>query len=75
MAASRRHLGEAWMKWKSNVSAGIEILATDPARQREGAATILVKWATDKFDAKGCRAMLEASKVATQYRMYEKHGF
>ncbi|MCJ1458963.1 hypothetical protein MMC28_009340 [Mycoblastus sanguinarius] len=53
----------------------IQALATDPARQREGAATLLLKWAVDLVDKKGSRAMLEASDIAVKYGLYGKYGF
>lgn len=53
----------------------LQALATDPARQREGAATLLVKWAVRICDEKGSRAMVEASKDAAKYGLYSKQGF
>ncbi|KAF6218267.1 hypothetical protein HO133_006229 [Letharia lupina] len=38
-------------------------------------ATLLVKWAARIIDEKGSRAMVEASKDATQYGLYSKQGF
>lgn len=55
--------------------ADLQALATDPARQREGAATLLVKWAVGVIDEKGCRAMVESSGIAAKCGLYEKHGF
>lgn len=53
----------------------LQALATDPARQREGAATLLVKWAVRICDEKGSRTMVEASKDAAKYGLYSKQGF
>lgn len=53
----------------------LQALCTDLACQREGAATLLLKWAVDKVQSKGSRAMLEASRVAVEYGLYEKYGF
>ncbi|CAF9908313.1 MAG: hypothetical protein ALECFALPRED_004377 [Alectoria fallacina] len=53
----------------------LQALGTDPARQRQGAATLLVKWAVRISDEKGSRAMVEASKDATKYGLYSKQGF
>ena len=50
-------------------------MGTDPTRQREGAGTLLMKWAVERLDEKGVRGMLEASRAAVQYGLYEKHGF
>ena len=58
-----------------NICTDIQALATDPARQREGAATLLLKWAVDLVDKKGSRAMLEASDIAVKYGLYGKYGF
>ena len=51
------------------------MLGTDPARQREGAGTLLLNWATQKLDSKGAKGMLEASRAAVKHRFYEKQGF
>ncbi|MCJ1381933.1 hypothetical protein MMC17_005045 [Xylographa soralifera] len=56
-------------------AAELRTLFTDPARQGEGAATLLLKWAVGIMDSKGLRGMLEASRVAVEYGLYEKHGF
>lgn len=53
----------------------MQALGTDPARQREGAATLLVKWAVRIIDGKGSRAIVEASKDAAKYGLYSKQGF
>ncbi|KAL8830369.1 MAG: hypothetical protein Q9191_001479 [Dirinaria sp. TL-2023a] len=55
--------------------ADLQALGTDPARQREGAATMLLQWAARIIDEKGCRAMVESSGTAVKYGLYEKHGF
>lgn len=56
-------------------TADLVALGTHPARRREGAASLLLKWAVAKVDKRGSRAMLEASRVAVQYGLYEKQGF
>ncbi len=58
-------------------SSSIDLVAlgTDPSRQREGAATLLLDWAVTVMDKKGSRAMLEASRIAVQYGLYEKQDF
>ena len=53
----------------------LQALGTDPARQRQGAATLLMKWVVRISDEKGSRAVVEASKDATNYGLYSKHGF
>lgn len=53
----------------------MQALGTDPARQRQGAATLLVKWAVRISDEKGSRAMVEASKDAAKFGLYSKQGF
>ena len=55
--------------------ADLQALGTDPARQREGAATILLEWAVDVIDKRGSIAMVEASSFAVKYGLYEKYGF
>lgn len=50
-------------------------LGTHPTRQREGAATILLRWATDLADRKGMKTILEAGAAAASYGLYGKHGF
>ncbi|MCJ1382386.1 hypothetical protein MMC17_005499 [Xylographa soralifera] len=53
----------------------LQALCTDPDRRREGAATLLLEWATNMADENNFRVMLEASRIAVQYGLYEKHGF
>ena len=53
----------------------LQAVGTSPARQREGAATLLLKWAGKRLDSQGLRGMLEASPAAVRYGLYEKHGF
>ena len=53
----------------------LQALGTDPMRQREGAGALLMSWAGEKLDEKGVRGMLEASRAAVQYGLYEKYGF
>ena len=52
----------------------IVALGTHPARRREGAATLLLKWAIDVADDKGSRVYLDASREAVGYGLYEKRG-
>lgn len=53
----------------------LQALGTDPARQRQRAAMLLVKWAVRVSDEKGSRTTVEASKVATNYGLYSKQDF
>lgn len=53
----------------------LQALGTDPDRQRQGAATLLVEWAVRISDERGSRAMVEASKDAAKYGLYSKQGF
>ena len=57
--------------------AGLDLstLATNPARQRQGAASLLLKWVVGNIDAMGGRGALSASPTAVQYGLYEKFGF
>ena len=52
----------------------IVALGTHPDRRREGAATLLLKWAIDLADGKGSRVYLDASREAVEYGLYEKRG-
>ena len=53
----------------------LQALSTDPARQREGAGTLLLEWAVQKLDSKGARGVLEASRAAVQHGFCERLGF
>ena len=53
----------------------IVALGTHPERRREGAGTLLLKWAISLVDEKGSKAYLDASKEAMSYGLYEKMGF
>lgn len=53
----------------------LQALGTDPARQREGAASLLVDWAIQIADKTRSRMMVEASEVAVKYGLYTRRGF
>ena len=75
MAVCRQVLRFARNTNSSFLLPDLQVLATDPVRQREGAGTLLLKWAAEKIDSNGVRGMLEASSIAVQYGVYEKQGF
>lgn len=51
----------------------LEIVATSPTFQGQGAGSQMIRWATEQADAEGVEAFLEASPDAV--KLYEKHGF
>ena len=54
----------------------VQILATDPVRQRQGAASTLLQWATQfAVEAKLKRMALTASQFTVKIGFYEQFGF
>lgn len=51
----------------------LKFLHTDPAHQKRGAGSMLVKWGLDKAEEMKLPAYLEASKAGKP--LYVKHGF
>ncbi|OQO15241.1 hypothetical protein B0A48_00624 [Cryoendolithus antarcticus] len=51
----------------------LEIVATDPAYQGQGAGSQILRWGTERADADDVEAYLEAAPDAV--RLYEKSGF
>jgi GNAT superfamily N-acetyltransferase len=51
----------------------LDILAIDPAYQRRGVGSALVKWGTDKADEMGVDAVVESSVFGKG--LYQKNGF
>lgn len=51
----------------------LDTLATHPAYQRRGAASLLVKWGCDLADDHGVGAYVDASKAGAP--LYERFGF
>lgn len=51
----------------------LRILIADPAHQRRGAGSLLVKWGCHKADEHGLMTVLTASEAGL--RVYLKHGF
>ncbi|OQO13967.1 hypothetical protein B0A48_00842 [Cryoendolithus antarcticus] len=51
----------------------LEIVATDPAYQGQGAGSQILRWGTERADADDMEAYLEAAPDAV--RLYEKFGF
>ncbi|GAO13348.1 uncharacterized protein UV8b_00673 [Ustilaginoidea virens] len=51
----------------------LKLLHTDPAHQRRGAASLLLKWGTDQADALGLPAYLESSEEGRV--LYQRHGW
>ena len=54
-------------------SADLHMLHTDPAYQRRGAASALLKWGTDRADQLGLPVYLESSSEG--HDLYGRHGF
>ncbi|KAM3418057.1 hypothetical protein BST61_g6263 [Cercospora zeina] len=51
----------------------LEIIATDPAYQGQGAGSLMMRYGLERADEQGARAFLEASPDAV--RLYERFGF
>ncbi|KAK6435354.1 hypothetical protein LTR95_008455 [Oleoguttula sp. CCFEE 5521] len=64
--AHKEHLGDRG-HWY------LEIVATDPAYQGQGAGSQILRWGTERADADDVEAYLEAAPDAV--RLYEKFGF
>ncbi|KND88594.1 hypothetical protein TOPH_06744 [Tolypocladium ophioglossoides CBS 100239] len=65
---------EEWLRrWAGKPHVYLKQLHTDPAHQRRGAGSMLLKWGVAEADRLGLPTYLEATEEGRP--LYEKHGF